>query len=104
MPLKSGEDSDKAPGTGTFSSNAARIRYSRYTETELLMPDRPFVHLHCHTDYSLLDGACDIKRLMGIAKQPRHAADSNDRSWEPLWRGRILQRSGSARYSPRHRL
>jgi DNA polymerase-3 subunit alpha len=24
----------------------------------------PFVHLHCHTDYSLLDGACDIDRLM----------------------------------------
>lgn len=33
------------------------------------MPERPFVHLHCHTDYSLLDGACDIKKLMGIAKQ-----------------------------------
>ena len=24
----------------------------------------PFVHLHCHTDYSLLDGACETKRLM----------------------------------------
>jgi DNA polymerase-3 subunit alpha len=23
-----------------------------------------FVHLHCHTDYSLLDGACDIEQLM----------------------------------------
>jgi len=28
------------------------------------MPSPPFVHLHCHTDYSLLDGACDIPRLM----------------------------------------
>ena len=28
------------------------------------MPDKPFVHLHCHTDYSLLDGACEISRLM----------------------------------------
>src|SRR5579875_3612402 len=28
------------------------------------MSERPFVHLHCHTDYSLLDGACDIKQLM----------------------------------------
>ncbi|MCL4840758.1 MAG: DNA polymerase III subunit alpha [Bryobacteraceae bacterium] len=26
--------------------------------------DKPFVHLHCHTDYSLLDGACESKRLM----------------------------------------
>jgi DNA polymerase-3 subunit alpha len=25
-----------------------------------------FVHLHCHTDYSLLDGACDIDQLMLI--------------------------------------
>ncbi len=28
------------------------------------MPKKPFVHLHCHTDYSLLDGACEISRLM----------------------------------------
>jgi DNA polymerase III subunit alpha len=33
------------------------------------MSERPFVHLHCHTDYSLLDGACDIKKLMRIAQQ-----------------------------------
>ncbi len=33
------------------------------------MSERPFVHLHCHTDYSLLDGACDIKRLMGVAQR-----------------------------------
>ncbi len=33
------------------------------------MSERPFVHLHCHTDYSLLDGACDIKKLMSIAKK-----------------------------------
>jgi DNA polymerase-3 subunit alpha len=28
------------------------------------MPDTPFVHLHCHSDYSLLDGACEISQLM----------------------------------------
>jgi DNA polymerase III subunit alpha len=32
------------------------------------MSERPFVHLHCHTDYSLLDGACDIKKLMTLVK------------------------------------
>ena len=26
-----------------------------------------FVHLHLHTDYSLLDGACDIKELVSEA-------------------------------------
>ncbi|GIK99989.1 MAG: DNA-directed DNA polymerase [Alphaproteobacteria bacterium] len=29
--------------------------------------DNQFVHLHVHTDYSLLDGACRIDRLMGRA-------------------------------------
>src|SRR5436305_4442234 len=33
------------------------------------MPELPFVDLHCLTDYSLLDGACDIKKLMGIVKK-----------------------------------
>ncbi len=33
------------------------------------MSERPFVHLHCHTDYSLLDGACDIKKLMRVVKR-----------------------------------
>jgi len=28
------------------------------------MPENPFVHLHCHTDYSMLDGACEIGQLM----------------------------------------
>ena len=28
------------------------------------MADVPFVHLHCHTDYSLLDGACEISQLI----------------------------------------
>jgi hypothetical protein len=40
------------------------------------MPERPFVHLHCHTDYSLLDGACEIEQLMaGVSKAS--SADSN---------------------------
>jgi DNA polymerase-3 subunit alpha len=30
------------------------------------MAGTPFVHLHNHTDYSLLDGACEIGQLMGI--------------------------------------
>ena len=33
------------------------------------MPSKNFVHLHLHTDYSLLDGACDISRLMDRAAE-----------------------------------
>ena len=29
----------------------------------------PFVHLHCHTDYSLLDGACEITQLMDLVAE-----------------------------------
>src|SRR2546430_4106042 len=32
------------------------------------MPERPFVHLHCHTHYSLLDGANRIPELVAHVK------------------------------------
>ena len=32
------------------------------------MSDRPFVHLHCHSHYSLLDGASSIGKLVKRAK------------------------------------
>ena len=32
------------------------------------MPERPFVHLHCHTHYSLLDGASRIPELVELTK------------------------------------
>jgi DNA polymerase III subunit alpha len=38
------------------------------------MSDTPFVHLHCHTDYSLLDGACEITRLMEVVKEQKMPA------------------------------
>jgi DNA polymerase III subunit alpha len=33
------------------------------------MSQAQFVHLHLHTDYSLLDGACNIERLVGRIKE-----------------------------------
>lgn len=33
------------------------------------MPERPFVHLHCHTHYSLLDGASRIPELVARTKE-----------------------------------
>jgi DNA polymerase III subunit alpha len=33
------------------------------------MPDRPFVHLHCHSHYSLLDGASRIPELVARTRE-----------------------------------
>src|SRR5262249_33192118 len=41
----------------------------RTEEGWLRMPDRPFVHLHCHTHYSLLDGANRIPELVAHTKK-----------------------------------
>ena len=38
------------------------------------MAETPFVHLHCHTDYSLLDGACEIDQLMTLAAEQKMPA------------------------------
>ena len=35
------------------------------------MSAAPFVHLHCHTDYSLLDGACEIGQLMDLVVEQK---------------------------------
>ena len=47
---------------------------------------RPFAHLHIHTEYSLLDGACRIDQLMERVKEcgprPRHRPGAAPR-WEP---------------------
>jgi len=43
------------------------------------MGEVPFVHLHCHTDYSLLDGACEIGQLMeAVAAQGMPAIAMTD--------------------------
>ena len=36
---------------------------------ENIANDAPFIHLHVHTKYSLLDGASDIKNLISYAKE-----------------------------------
>ncbi|MGH9326362.1 MAG: DNA polymerase III subunit alpha [Terriglobia bacterium] len=35
----------------------------------MTMSTSPFIHLHLHTDYSLLDGACDIPKVMDRAAE-----------------------------------
>jgi len=38
------------------------------------MAETPFVHLHNHTDYSLLDGACEIDQLMDVVSSMKMPA------------------------------
>ena len=38
------------------------------------MSNVPFIHLHCHTDYSLLDGACEIGQLMDVTAEQKMPA------------------------------
>ena len=38
------------------------------------MHRKQYVHLHLHTDYSLLDGACEIQRLAELAAQHKMPA------------------------------
>ena len=38
------------------------------------MAETPFVHLHNHTDYSLLDGACEIDQLMKLCAEQKMPA------------------------------
>ena len=40
------------------------------------MPEAPFVHLHVHSEYSILDGACRIPDLVGRAAELEMAAVS----------------------------
>ena len=43
------------------------------------MGDTPFVHLHCHSDYSLLDGACGVNQLVNaVAEQGMPAVALTD--------------------------
>ena len=59
------------------------------------MPQPEFVHLHLHTDFSMLDGACEIERLVSRVKElkmPGIEIGSNinnknlsDPSFAPFW-------------------
>ena len=62
----------------------------------------PFVHLHCHTDYSLLDGACEITQLMKLAarqEMPAIAITDHGTSSEPFSSTTRVRPAGSSRSS-----
>ena len=53
---------------------AGHISMAPARYTGIGMPEAPFVHLHCHTDYSLLDGACEIGQLMELVAEQKMPA------------------------------
>ncbi len=63
-----------------------------------------FVHLHCHTDYSLLDGACEIDQLMKIVAEQKMPAVAMTDHGNLFGAVEVLQRRQSERHPSRHRL
>src|SRR5581483_7319600 len=45
----------------TISRSSGVVKVEEYVGTPV--PDAPFVHLHVHSEYSILDGACRIPDL-----------------------------------------
>ena len=68
------------------------------------METPPFVHLHLHTDYSLLDGACEIGELVERSGAAQNAGRRRHRPRQPLCRRAFLSRSHDARREADHRL
>jgi len=58
--------------------------------------DKGFVHLHLHTDYSLLDGAIQIKPLAERTEQLGMNAMCCNRSRQYVWRHHVLQHDEGA--------
>ena len=63
-----------------------------------------FVHLHCHTHYSLLDGANRIPELVEQIKKLGHERLRHHRPRQPVRGDRVLPRVQGGRHQPDHRL
>ena len=62
-----------------------------------------FVHLHVHTEYSLLDGFSNIHKLVERAHQTGYASPRHHRPRHHVWGDRVLQRRHQAGYQAHHR-
>src|SRR5471030_382320 len=49
--------------------NYCNLTRNKPLQDTVASADKNFVHLHVHTDYSLLDGACRIDRLIDRASE-----------------------------------
>ena len=63
--------------------------------------NKPFVHLHCHSHYSLLDGAGTIDGLLERAKALRHERPGADRPRQPARGAGVLPEGQGRRASIR---
>ena len=57
-----------------------------------------FVHLHLHTEYSLLDGACRIGELLDEAERLKFPRAGRDRAWQPLLGHHVSRQGAAARH------
>ena len=64
------------------------------------MADRPFVHLHCHSHYSLLDGASRIPELVEQTQEAGDERRGDHRPRQPLRGHRVLPRGKAADIKP----
>ena len=63
-----------------------------------------FVHLHLHTEYSLLDGACRIDELLDQAVEAEDAGDRRDRARQHVLVGDLSRPRAAARAEADSRL
>ena len=56
-----------------------------------------FIHLHVHSQYSLLDGTIRFEEVFDLAKKYRMDCCGADRSREYVWSDRILSDGHQAR-------
>ena len=62
-----------------------------------------FVHLHVHTEYSLLDGFSNIQKLVERAQRDGHARRGHHRPRHHVRGDRVLQRRHAGGHQPHHR-
>ncbi len=62
-----------------------------------------FVHLHVHTEYSMLDGAARLGDLAAARRRPRHAGHRDDRPRQRVRGLRVLQEVHGRRGQADHR-
>ena len=65
---------------------------------------KEFVHLHLHTEFSLLDGACRIDELLDRGAAAQDAGAGGHRARQHVLVGRLPRRGEKARHQPDPRL